>query len=137
MASENTITVSGQIVQWLIKDPAGTSGATGNLFWWSTAGGDVIPTTYPNNPGMDDTATYWMVSKIQFIPSTAATTGSFVRLYEDSTVGPILVNHMFNSWEEGKEEWNFVPPLCCRPVFASSTGSGAYTTPSYFIFHLA
>lgn len=128
MATSQVITIKGHTVEWTIKDASGVAGATGDIYWCETVGGV--------QPSGDDTGTYWMVQKVIFVPSTAQTTGGFVRIFEESTGGPELVrfNMMINESDVQVYDWD--TPHRCRPVYASTLSPNALTTGCKFIWHL-
>ena len=128
MASSNTVTVYGNVVEWAIEDGSTIEAATGDLYWWSQTGADTTPKLGATN-------TWWMVKTITFVPNTGASTGGeAVMLLEKDASGPILF--AANIVDLNVVSQTYSPPLRCRPYWAS-TGGSAYTTGCKWIFHLA
>ena len=129
MASANVIKTDGFIVEWYIGDATGVNAATGSLYWWSTAGGDVTASE-------GQTETFWMVKTIAWVPSTAESSGGYVSLLEATTAGPTIFHGNLMTGEDVLTQ-TYDPPLRCRPCWVSTSCANDLTAGGKWLFHLA
>ena len=131
MASENTVKVYDNIVEWTLKDSSAVSEATGSLAWYSTA----APAA-KSGAEHGSTNTSWKVKTITYMPSTAQSTGdAYVRLHQRDSSGPILFHVSFQLGVDAQSQ-TYSPPLDCQPIWFTSK-SVAYATGGTWVFQLA
>ena len=130
MASTNSVTMYGNIVQWNIEDSSAISEATSTLAWYSTAAPAV---KHGGQPASTDT--YWHVKTITCLPNVATATGGYMCLLEKDSSGPLLFIAYFETAVDVYSQ-TYEPPLRCRPVWFTSKSAG-YATGSKWIFQLA